>query len=144
VANGEGDDWATAIAGGSKEGCWLNLNEALAKHPPDAAASYHHEQNRQCGCACKRCNDCCERKEVHNAKLKCEKHAFPWTEKAPSRWTARASWQSGVRSYSALSALHRCRVERFLSGVVAVPGLVHLRQRFVRSSQTGPAPKRLI
>jgi|SRR5262245_40656339 hypothetical protein len=49
----------------------------------DAAASHHHEQNRHCGCACKRCNDCCERKEVHNAKLKCEKHGFPFGRKMP-------------------------------------------------------------
>src|SRR5262249_8912431 len=74
--------WGDGYRKKKQRGCWLNLNEALARHPPDAAASYHHEQNRQCGCACKRCNDCCERKEVHNAKLKCEKHAFPWTENA--------------------------------------------------------------
>jgi hypothetical protein len=47
------------------------------KQPPDAAASYHHEQNRQCSCSHKHCNYCCERKDVHNAILKCEKHAFP-------------------------------------------------------------------
>src|SRR5215831_8573178 len=56
-------------------------NGALAKQPPDAAASHHHEQNRQCDCSCKRCNHCCERKDVHNAILKCEKHAFPCAAK---------------------------------------------------------------
>src|SRR5262245_17598896 len=48
-----------------------------AKQPPDAATSYHQEQNRQCNCSCKHCDYCCERKDVHNAVLKCEKHAFP-------------------------------------------------------------------
>jgi hypothetical protein len=47
---------------------------ALAKQPPDAAANYHHEQNRHCDCAYERCNHCCERKDVQSAILKCEKH----------------------------------------------------------------------
>src|SRR5262245_43672861 len=56
----------------------LSWDATPAKQPPDAAASYHHEQNRQCNCSCKYCDYCCERKDViHNAVLKCEKHAFP-------------------------------------------------------------------
>jgi len=66
-----------------RRGCWPNLNEALAKQPPDAAASHHHEQNRQCDCSCKHCNYCCERKDVDNAIRKCEKHAFPLDGKRP-------------------------------------------------------------
>src|SRR5262245_21627057 len=67
-----------------------------AKQPPDAAASHHHEQNRQCDCSCKHCNYCCERKDVHDAILKCEKHAFPLDGKSPRPLTAGASWQSEV------------------------------------------------
>jgi hypothetical protein len=76
-------------------------NEALAKQPPDAAPSHHHEQNRQCDYSCKRCNDCCERKDIHNAIPQCEKHDCPVDgEEAPAvcwpgpvsradRWTVR-------------------------------------------------------
>src|SRR5262249_46015681 len=67
-----------------------------AKQPPDAAASNHHEKNRQCDCSCKHCNYCCERKDVHDAILKCEKHAFPLDGKSPRPLTAGASWQSEV------------------------------------------------
>src|SRR5262249_14825656 len=84
VGPSRGDGWATAIAGGGESGCWLSLNEALAKQPPHAAASHHHEQNRQCDRSCKHCNYCCERKDVHNAIRKCEKHAFPLDGKGPS------------------------------------------------------------
>src|SRR5215813_13291603 len=77
----------------------LSWNAPPAKQPPDAAASYHHEQNRQCDCSRKHCNDCCERKDVHNAIRKCEKHAFPLDAKTPQPpLLAGASWQSGVRS----------------------------------------------
>src|SRR5262249_50084669 len=92
------DDWATAIAGGGEEIVGENRNEALAKQPPHAAASYHHEKNRQRKCSWKRCNYCCERKVVHNAISKGEKHAFPLDGKSPSHSLAGASWQSGVRS----------------------------------------------
>jgi len=51
------------------------------EHPPDAAASHRHEQTRQCGCACKRRNDYCEREDVHNAILRCEKHGLPCATK---------------------------------------------------------------
>src|SRR5262249_49402751 len=69
--------WCDGYLRKKRRNCWRNLNEPLAKQPPDAAASHHHEQNRQCNCSCKHCNYCCERKDVHNAILKCEKHAFP-------------------------------------------------------------------
>src|SRR5215831_13563924 len=69
--------WDAGYRRRKRRGCWLSLNEALAKQPPHAAASHHHEQNRQCDCSRKHCNDCCKRKDVHNAIRKCEKHAFP-------------------------------------------------------------------
>src|SRR5262249_29847646 len=56
--------------------CLGTVLSTPAKQPPHAAASYHHEQNRQCDCSCKHCDYCCERKDVHNAIRKCEKHAF--------------------------------------------------------------------
>src|SRR5262249_56458781 len=62
-------------------GTVLSWDAPPAKQPPDAAASYHHEQNRQCDCSRKHCNDCCKRKDVHSAILKCEKHAFPSADK---------------------------------------------------------------
>jgi len=58
-------------------GTVLSWDAPPAKQPPDAAASYRHEQNRQCDCSRKHCNDCCKRKDVYDAILKCEKHAFP-------------------------------------------------------------------
>src|SRR5215469_13231408 len=70
MGHGDGGRW-------KRRNCWRSWDEGLAKQPPDAAASYHHEQNRQCDCSCKHCNYCCERKDVHNAVRKCEKHAFP-------------------------------------------------------------------
>src|SRR5215471_13004332 len=80
--------WGTEMVGGgrSEEIVGEIGMRGLAKQPPDAAASHHHEQNRQCNCRCKHCNYCCERKDVHNAIRKCEKHVFPLDVKSPSRW----------------------------------------------------------
>ena len=69
VAKGEGGGYRRA----KLRDCWRNL----AKQPPDAAANYHYEQNHQCNCSHEHCKCCCERQDVHNAVLKCEKHASP-------------------------------------------------------------------
>src|SRR5262249_11463931 len=78
--------WGTEMVGGGSEEIVGEIGmRGLAKQPPDAAASHHHEQNRQCNCRCKHCNYCCERKDVHNAIRKCEKYAFPLDgKKAPA------------------------------------------------------------
>src|SRR6516164_9409303 len=96
--------------------CWRNWNEALAKQPPDAAASYHHEQNRQCDCSCKRCNYCCERKDVHNAIRKCEKHTFPLDGKSPSHcWPGQVSRAGLTSRYSTLPLCITGKAEQLLA-----------------------------
>ena len=98
-AQAETYDSQAQLAADEFLGVHASIVRKAAKQPPDAAASYHHEQNRQCDCSRKHCNDCCERKDVHNAIRKCEKHAFPLDGKRPQPpLLAGAGWQSGVRS----------------------------------------------
>src|SRR5215472_18056458 len=98
-----------------RRNCWRSWDEGLAKQPPDAAASYHHEQNRQCDCSCKHCNYCFERKDVHNAIRKCEKHVFPLDGKSPSHcWPGQVSRAGLTSRYSTLPLCLTGRAEHFL------------------------------
>src|SRR5215471_14634789 len=122
----------------------LSWDAPPAKQPPHAAASHRHEQNRQCNCSCKHCDYCCERKDVHNAIRKCEKHAFPLDGKSPSHcWPGKVKQSEatlGVRP----SPLCTRRAEHFFEALTEFPGpgsffgqgpqplwrLVYLRQKF--------------
>jgi len=103
-------------------GTVLSRDAPSAKQPPDAPASHHHEQNRQCNCSCKHCDYCCERKDVHNAIRKCEKHAFPLDGKSPSR-----CWPGQVKQSEATlevrpSPLCTRRAEHFFEALTEFPG----------------------
>jgi len=119
-------------------------NEALAKQPPDAAPSHHHEQNRQCDYSCKRCNDCCERKDIHNAIPKCEKQDCPVDGKRPQPFAGQGQLAERIVGlFGPFRSAGRVGAERPL---VALPRsrdlLLSAKDLFVEANASGECRKR--